>query len=264
MQFKITLKVLKKYQLLPMSYQYELSAWIYKMIYNGNHEFATFLHEQGYHQKNKKFKFFTFSRLYISNFNRIDDRMEINCEEVSFVVSFFVSKIAQNMIVGMFQQEEFTLGDRITRVPFKVEAVQVLELNIPSNVVQLKTTAPLNVVQLIEHPNGKLEQKYLHPKDENFATYFIQNLQSKYEIARKHELIEDLDEDFQIDFQLLNYPIKRKPVRIKAHTPAETKVIGYNCAFELTAPKEMIKMGILSGFGRMNAEGFGATKILKK
>ena len=48
MKLKITLEVKQKGQLLPLSYQYELSSWIYGLIYKGDNEFARFLHSKGY------------------------------------------------------------------------------------------------------------------------------------------------------------------------------------------------------------------------
>lgn len=264
MQFRITLKVLKKRQLLPLSYQYELSSWIYKLIYSGDNEFATFLHERGYDNEKKRFKFFTFSRLHVPVFDRIDDRMEINCDRVSFVISFFVDAIAQKMILGIFENQRFRLGDRITQVDFKVESINELNLEISSTKVKLKTTSPLVVVEYKTRLNGTIEQKYLHPKNSKFEECFVHNLVSKYKMACQHDLIESINfEEKDIKIKIISSKIKKKAMRIKAHTKAETTVIGYLCAFELTAPKTLIELGILGGFGRMNAEGFGATEIVE-
>ena len=46
MRFKLAIKFEGKIPvILPVNYQYPLSAWIYKTIHNGNNEFAAWLHE---------------------------------------------------------------------------------------------------------------------------------------------------------------------------------------------------------------------------
>jgi CRISPR-associated endoribonuclease Cas6 len=63
MRIKITLTRTSKQRMLPMDYQYYIGAWIYKVIGNANHEFASFLHSEGYRDGNKQFKLFNYSPL---------------------------------------------------------------------------------------------------------------------------------------------------------------------------------------------------------
>jgi CRISPR-associated endoribonuclease Cas6 len=55
---------------------------------------------------------------------------------------------------------------------------------------------------------------------------------------------------------------RRRGIKIKAFTPEETKIIAYDFDFEITAPPELIQLGIIAGFGGENALGFGATKLM--
>ncbi len=62
MRIKIEFKLSGKRQVLPMNYQYPVSAWIYKVLARGDNQFSEFLHEQGFCMENQKtFKLFTFS-----------------------------------------------------------------------------------------------------------------------------------------------------------------------------------------------------------
>lgn len=64
MRFKLTLNRTTKQRMLPMDYQYYISAWIYKVLKNADKDFARFLHDQGYGQSETKlYKLFCFSRL---------------------------------------------------------------------------------------------------------------------------------------------------------------------------------------------------------
>ena len=56
MQFKITLRCLDANPVLPVNYQYELSAWIYRVIRNADAEYADFLHRHGHTTGRKTFK----------------------------------------------------------------------------------------------------------------------------------------------------------------------------------------------------------------
>jgi hypothetical protein len=50
--------------MLPMDYQYYISAWIYKVLYQADEDFALFLHEKGYGKNDPKlYKLFCFSPL---------------------------------------------------------------------------------------------------------------------------------------------------------------------------------------------------------
>ncbi len=263
MQFKISFQLQQPGQLLPLSYQYELSAWIYKLISASDSAFGRFLHTQGYTSNNKRFKFFTFSSLYVPEFEIQGDRMKILSPNISFVVSFLVQQAAQDMIIGLFQNQQLRLGDRISQVDLSVEQVHTLPtLKIEKSTVKLRATSPLLVSQPEEKENGKLQHQYLSPAQKNYSHYFWKNLFDKHHTAQKHQLIGDWPEKPVPIFRLLSTSPKKRGIRIKAFTDAETKIIGYMYDFELTAPPEIIRMGMLAGFGGENALGFGATRII--
>lgn len=66
MRFNLTLNIDKRLHnsLLPLNYQYECSALIYKILFNANQDYATWLHQNGFKADKKQFKLFTFSRFY--------------------------------------------------------------------------------------------------------------------------------------------------------------------------------------------------------
>lgn len=62
MRFGITFNRTGKQRMLPMDYQYYLSAWIYKVLKQADSDFASFLHEKGYGQSETKlYKLFCFA-----------------------------------------------------------------------------------------------------------------------------------------------------------------------------------------------------------
>ncbi len=262
MQFKIIFEVKQPGQLLPLSYQYELSAWIYRLISNSNSEFGAFLHEKGYHSGSKRFKLFTFSNLFIPpRFEIQGDRMKIYSTEISFVLSFLVDQAAQDMIMALFDQQMLTLGDRISQVELSVSMVQMMpKVEIDDTCVRLRATSPILVSEPTINDKGRLRHKYLDPADANYADFFLKNLSDKYQTALEHGLISAAASTEPLSFQLLSGKPKKRGIRIKAFTAEETKIIGYLYDFELTAPPEYIRLGMLAGFGGENAMGFGAVR----
>lgn len=258
MQFRITFRVKEPGQLLPLSYQYELSSWIYKLIGSSDSEFGDFLHAQGYASGNKRFKLFTFSNLYVPpKFEILGDRMKVYSRSISFVASFLVEEAARGMILGLFREQELRLGDRISQVGLVVQQVEALpppEISGPA--ARLRATSPIMVSEPEVREDGSLWHNYLHPAEDQYEQYFFRNLKEKYEAARKHRLVEPLDTDQPMAFRLLSKNPKKRGIRIKAFSPAETKVIGYLYDFELTAPPELIRLGLMAGFGGENALGW--------
>ena len=63
MIYKITLAISKKGSIIPFSYQYPMSCWIYNLIRQSDNQFSDFIHNKGYEFENKHFKMFSFSNL---------------------------------------------------------------------------------------------------------------------------------------------------------------------------------------------------------
>ena len=263
MQFRITFRLKHPGQLLPFSYQYELSAWIYKLLATSNSEFAQFLHSQGYVSGNKRFKFFVFSNLHIPKFEPLDDRMKILSGQISFVVSFLVPQTGQEVILGLFKEQVLRLGDKISQVDLMVESVQMLPaVQLDGSPIRFQTTSPLVVSKPEVGKNGKLQAQYLSPLDKEYERYFWDNLKDKYFAASAHKLVSAKGFMGEYTFNCLSSSPKSRLLRIKAHTPAETRVKGFMYEFEVSAPPELLRLGLLAGFGTENALGFGAVKVV--
>jgi len=71
MRFKRTLQLEKRRygDLIPLNYQYECSAVIYRILSRSSTEYSQWSHENGFQLENgKQFKLFTFSRLQVPHY----------------------------------------------------------------------------------------------------------------------------------------------------------------------------------------------------
>ncbi|THH40244.1 CRISPR-associated endoribonuclease Cas6 [Neolewinella litorea] len=267
MRLKITCDVLRPGQYISLNHQYELSSYIYHRLADADPEFAQMLHERGFSfdgEPNKVFRFFCFSNLYVpkkwSKFS--GHRIQVFARKVSFEVSFLLDRAAQYFIVGAFMNSQFGIGNEDGVLDLKVTGVEVLpEVNFDSPSARFRLITPVYVSKPVEGGDERLSSDHLSPTHEEYTHYFIKNLKRKYRAATEHGLVDDIG-DSQIAFRLLTPPsnVRRKPRIIKKGRPGETRIIGYQYDFELTAPPTIQYLGYTVGWGGQNAQGFGLGK----
>ncbi len=255
MRFKITLNRTSTQNSLPASYQYELSAWIYRLLENADTDYSEYLHTQGHQVPNssKNFKLFCFSNLFIRPFEIHGDRLYVIPKKLHFFVSFYVDKTAEHFILGLFRDQQFRLGDKISQVNFTVENVEVLPLPAFTEEMTYNLFSPV----VVGRENVGKQVSYLPPTDEQFAEFAKQNLCDKY-----LSIHTNLPTAWQYaTFEILPIQPEKaqsKLVVIKANTLAETKVKGYQrFQIQMTAPIELHELVLMTGFGQKNSQGFG-------
>jgi CRISPR-associated endoribonuclease Cas6 len=255
MRFKLNLRVNKGAHgnLLPISYQYELSACIYKIIAKSNDLYASWLHNNGFTNFNKRFKMFTFSNLY-PQCKAIGDRMCILNDTMYLYLSFLPEKSTEEFVKGIFIDNQLTLGDSKSKVQFQI--VNIEALTTPSlHICEFNTLSPVSVSTKRE--NGSIE--YVSPEREGYDRMLINNLKEKYLAFHGKPFVGD--ESFE--FNLLS-PAKSRLITIKANTSAMTKVKGYQYRFKLKADDKLMHIMYEAGIGEKNSTGFGMVDILKQ
>lgn len=255
MQFNISLRCLDESPVLPINYQYEISAWIYKTIQNADADYAGFLHQKGYKTPAlKTFKLFCFSQLQVPKRRVVGDRLYIDCREVSLRVGFYVDKAAEEFIRGLFQEQEMRIGDRISQVRFVVQSVDLLPTIVRTGApVRLRTLSPLVVAK--KHTDGS-QDTYLSPDDPEFGPLLFLNILEKYRAATGGSVPVWWNAN-RFGYRLVGALPKSQLITIKTGTDAQTKIRGWRFSFELDVPPELLELGFGAGWGRMNGEGFG-------
>lgn len=276
MRFKLTLEnsTQRGNNILPLNYQYELSAWIYKTLNSGNEEFAKWLHEKGYTRDYKNFKLFAFSNLKVPNFRIQEDRMRIESREIELIVSFYPINSLEYFISGLFSNQQFSIGDIKSKAEFVVKTVEKLPEPDFDSTMELKTLSPV-LISYKSSPKQKYA-RYMNPEDKNYGELLMKNLVEKYNAfyaetatadatssfeASTVERVNPLDIDnIDYEFKPINKP-KSRLITIKSGTKQESKLRGYLYKFRLKAPSELIRLGYYAGFGEKNSLGFGCGEI---
>ena len=154
MKFRLSLERIGQNRVLPINYSYEFSSWIYKTIHFGNAGFAEWLHSHGYTDGNKQFRLFTFSKLYPDKYKVQDDRLELQGNKSILQISFYAEEAVEPFIIGLFRNQEFTIGDKVSKVQFHVTTIEKLAEPGWLGMMTFRTDTPL-VISVKETENSK-------------------------------------------------------------------------------------------------------------
>ncbi|PSR02129.1 MAG: CRISPR-associated endoribonuclease Cas6 [Bacteroidetes bacterium SW_11_45_7] len=273
MRFQLTLTC-NPPQIIPLNYQYPLSAWIYKVFSRADERFANWLHQYGYQfTGNRKFKLFTFSQLNTPKSQLTKDKqyLRLNSPTNTLILSFYMEEAASNFVKGLFQDQEMYLGDRREGGRFRVHTVERLEEPSFGSEADFRAISPI-VVSLPKERTERLYAQYLSPEDEGYGRLLIDNLVRRYAAANQRiaglsfengteEALLDLPFDpAQCSFELLS-KTKSGLQTIKGGTPRESKVRGYFYRFRLRAPADLLQFAHAAGFGEKGSTGFGCVEV---
>jgi CRISPR-associated endoribonuclease Cas6 len=256
MRIKLTLNRTTKQRMLPMDYQYYISAWIYKVLYKADKAFATFLHEKGYGTSDAKlYKRFCFSRLNFGKPKLWKEKklFEISVNEILLQISFDVPEIANNFVKGLFMEQEFYLGSKFNGIDFKVVRVETLPEPMFTETMHYQLQTPWVVSY---KPENRPKPEYLKPEHEFFNELSIKHISEKYKNTRNIALTTE-----QLSFTPAE-TYKRSGFLIKDGQKTETRVVGNLFDFELTAPIEIHTMIWNAGVSEKSSSGFGWIEIM--
>lgn len=259
MRFKLTLEVDKRTfgNILPINYQYEQSALIYRILSKANADYATWLHANGFSEagSGKRFKLFAFSRLQIERFKifRESERLAILSDRVYWYISFLPEQSTENFIQGLFSNQVFEIGDVKSTVRFRVVNVEVLPPPEFSEEMTFNTLSPICVRN--KRDDGSTE--YLQPDNLLYEKALLGSLISRFKIFYKMPY----NYDAFLKLKLLSDP-QSVLITIKAGTDKQTKVRGYMYQFKINAPSNLIRIMYESGLGEECSQGFGCVEVI--
>lgn len=256
MRFNLTLSIDKQQfgDIIPLNYQYAASALIYKILSNSGSEFSLWLHENGFQENQRRFKLFTFSRLYIPRYSIEGSYLKILSDSIEWYISFLPERSTQEFVQGLFKEQQFfELGDRRANIRFRVQGVEILPSPVFKETMTFKTLSPACIVR--QEEDGS--EKYISPDHPDAASIVKLNLLNKYRAFYGHDFPEEY---FPFSLRVLTNP-RSSLITIKEGMPQESKIRGFMCRFELTAPVELMKIMYETGLGSKNSQGFGMSEV---
>lgn len=247
-------------RVIPINYQYPLSAAIYKILDKGDATYASFLHEKGY---GKGYKLFTFSDLK-GKFKVRGDRMELINDQIELLVSFHLPEASRTFVEGLFRSQEIVVADKKSKAYFIVQSI----LSQPQF---LKDFEENEIISLILKPLSPLvigekrvdgNYTFLTPDDDAFEENLIYSWRNK--ISASWDAPTAADALLLIEVEKYVNPWRSRLVTIKAGTNEETKIRGFiNFKLKLTAERRFIDMLLNAGMGLYSAQGMGCLGVVE-
>lgn len=249
-----------KGSILPINYQYPLSAAIYKILAKGDAEYAQFLHEEGY---GKGYKFFTFSDLK-GKFKVIEDRMHILDPKITFSTHFHLPEASQKFVEGLFKSEDIVISDKKSKAVFKVQSI--ISLDNPLKSFDQREFIQVNVKPISAIVTGTKNEKgnydYKTPDDTAFISSLIYGWKNKIKDAFDLETSENAV--LMIDVEFYRNPYRTRLIHIKDGKKDKTKIRGtFNYKLLLTAERRFIDLILNAGIGVECSQGMGCLEVVE-
>ncbi|WP_338395081.1 CRISPR-associated endoribonuclease Cas6 [Fulvitalea axinellae] len=245
-----------------MDYQYGLSAWVYRILRTADAEFSRFLHDTGYQDGNKAFKFFTISELDLGAIRVWKDRklFELKGDTFSFRIGFLIDRAYTEFVKGLFQRREGFIGDRFNGLDFEVQGVEALPAPVFGRTVRYRTLSP--VFLSAKRPDGSVQ--HLHPGEhaDVYAEHFLNNLREKRKVLRLHGEGGDISDREESWVFCLIQAERVRLVKVKPMEATATKKRACHMEFELTAPEDVHALAYDAGFGSENSWGCGMAEVV--
>ncbi len=227
---------------LPIHYNEILQAFFYRSLPG---ELAEFLHEIGFFYNNRKFKLFTFSKIFSRKLKHTEKNIVFSSPitvYLSSVINYLGTKWGENLIMN----EDIKLGEN----KLQLQSIQVLKPPVISEKVIIKTLSPIAVYRTVEE-NGKKTQYYF-PENLEFQKLIKENVRKKYHLITGKKL-----DNFIFEIKPAGktriVPLKYKNFFIKASEGT----------FQIHTRPEILKTIYDAGLGAKNSQGFGMIQILK-
>ena len=256
MRFKLTLQLLPelKGRTIPINYQHELSSAIYRIFSNGNADYASWLHNNGFQIENKRFKLFTFSRLIVPyGIDKEKARLILKSTKIEWYITFLPEKSTKEFIEGIFKDQQFEIADTISGAAFRINEIQIVpELDYTHDTV-FATLSPI----CISRKNEQGKTDYLSPSHPLYTQGILTGLLAKYQILTGNSY----EGEAYCNLHVLNEP-RSSLVTIKKGTKAETRVRGFSYRFRIELPEKLMQIAYESGIGEKGSQGFGMIKTI--
>lgn len=249
-RLKVTLAGISGSLNLPQHYNQAVQGFIY---HNLDRAISAWLHDEGHAYGLRRFKLFTFSRLFGKR--RVKDgRMEFD-GPAYFYLSSVDAEVLGSLAEHLLKKPEVRLGSTKCRVE---EVAVEPEPQINGGPVRVKTLSPITTYSTLAAPSGVKKTYYYSPQEHEWSEALVAN------IARKAKSLgweADIDGDLEGAWM--------QPYRVKAADQKilefkQTVIKGWTGLYETNLPEPYLRLAYDTGFGSKNPAGFGMVGVVNE
>ncbi|MEG1474198.1 MAG: CRISPR-associated endoribonuclease Cas6 [Longicatena sp.] len=225
---------------LPIDTQSIIQGWVYHCL---GEKMGTFYHDKGYQLEHRKFKMFTFSKLY--------GKYEIKDKSIVFsnAAKFYISSFDPYFIKSIYDTISLTSTVQLNKYTIKVSNIKVTN-NVPfkDGIVTFSSMSALCVYKTDE----KRFTHYYSPFDPEFEELLIENIKHKYEAY--------YGVPWTGRFHIVAFNLNKSGV----YSFKDIKVKGHFLTLRIEADKNTFSILYETGLGMKNSSGFGMLEIVNK
>ena len=239
---------------IPFAYAHSLAAVIYGFLQRSSHDYARFLHDEGYRSGTKRFKLFTFSQLLIKERAVTPQGLLCQSEELCWQISSPICEFVEHLAQGLLSFPQISLGQQA----FFVERVAVLPVPKFTETLHVRCLSPV-VASVAQLRDGQMQAHYLRADDPRLAVALRENLIRKFLVVygRRPSWSE-----FSLEFD--REYLRRKGEGIYRVVDYKgTRIKAIMAPFRVWGSPELIAMGYEAGFGEKNSMGFGMVEAVQ-
>lgn len=255
MRFRITLTFAQPQPVLfPVDYRFALAAAVYRVMEQGDATYSRWLHDTGFADGHKRFKFFTLSpfRFQETAYEASQKALRILSHEAQFTFSTLQIPMGEKFVQGLFANQRITLSQYGHTVQMVVKSVERLPDPVFTDQMVYRATVP--IVVSVRNREVDRHEQFLPPLDVRYEELLHRNLQQKLAVAlQSAKLSYSLPSDAGFRFSLIGDAQKRAFSVIRPAGQRPIIVIGYTYTFALEAPLALHEIGYWTGFGEQNS-----------
>jgi CRISPR-associated endoribonuclease Cas6 len=233
----------------PIQYNHLLQGLVY---HNLDRALSEWLHEEGHVLGKRRFKLFTFSRLF--------GERGMRNGHIGFAgpVHFYLGAVDARVLGSLAEHLLTKPGVRLGNSRCRVTEVGVEpEPRIDSSKpVIVKALAPITAYSTLQTPDGRKKTYYYPPQEAEWSESLVANLRRK---AKAAGWAADVDEDLRGAWVR---PYKVRSADQKVLNFKGTVIKGWTGLYEVKLPEPYFQLAYDAGFGAKNAQGFGMVGVL--
>ena len=233
----------------PIHYNYQVQSLIYRHL---DKALARNLHDEGIPHEKRRYKFFTFSRLFSLKREK-DGRYWILHPPITFYISAININILESLANHLVKQQSVEIGNE----SLYINSIEVIKEPEYTEETIIKVLSPITVYSTFRDNNGKKKTYYYNPHESEFGNKLRENLRRKFVAIYSMEPEEE-DDIFRIE------PVK---VGFKNEVIAKYKgtiIKGWTGIYKIKTSKAYFHIAYNAGLGSKNSQGFGMIDVIKK
>ncbi len=251
MRLRISLNSNEASLRLPLQYNNLLQGMIYN---NLDGALSNWLHEKGHAYGVRRFKLFTFSRLFGKS--SVEKGRITFDGHAHFYLSSVDAEVLGSLAEHLLKEPEVRLGNSRCRV----EEVSVEPAPEPGNgdPVRLKALSPITAYSTLTTGDGRKKTYYYAPQEKEWSESLIANLRRK---AGALDWASDDERDLE-DAWIKPHRVSNRDQKILDFKG--TVIKGWTGLYEAKLPDPYLRLAYDAGLGAKNSQGFGMVGVINE